>query len=105
MTAYEELLEDLAAEQQALDAVLARMTDAQWDVPSHAPGWLARDQVTHLAHFDEAATLAIVDAEAFRADAAATRADGDRGAYERRYLGRGRAMTARRAPRVVAVGG
>ena len=76
MTAYEELLDDLAAEHRALDAVLARMTDAQWDLPSHAPGWLARDQVTHLAHFDEAAALAIADADAFRADAAATRAAG-----------------------------
>ena len=93
MTAYDELLDDLAAEHRALDAVLARMTDAQWDVPSHAPGWLARDQVTHLAHFDEAATLAITDADAFRADAAATRGDGERGAYERRYLARGRTMT------------
>ena len=93
MTPYDELLHDLAAEHRALDAVLARMTDAQWDLPSHAPGWLVRDQVAHLAHFDEAAALAIADAEAFRADAAATRGSGDRGAYEKQYLGRGRAMT------------
>src|SRR6185503_10402626 len=85
MTPYDELLHDLAAEHRALDAVLARMTDAQWDLPSHAPGWLVRDQVAHLAHFDEAAALAIADAEAFRADAAATRGSGDRGAYEKRY--------------------
>ena len=65
MTPYDELLDDLAAEHRALDAVLARMTDAQWDLPSHAPGWLARDQVAHLAHFDEAAALAITDADAF----------------------------------------
>ena len=57
MTPYDELLDDLADEHRALDAVLARMTDAQWDLPSHAPGWLARDQVAHLAHFDEAAAL------------------------------------------------
>jgi len=91
MTPYDELLDDLAAEHRALDAVLARMTDAQWDLPSHAPGWLVRDQVAHLAHFDEAAALAIADAEAFRADAAA-RAGGDRGGFEKQYLGRGRAM-------------
>jgi uncharacterized protein (TIGR03084 family) len=90
MTPYHELLDDLAAEHQALDAVLARMTPAQWDVPSHAPGWLVRDQVTHLAHFDEAAALAISDADAFRANAAAR---GDRAAFEKQYLGRGRAMT------------
>jgi uncharacterized protein (TIGR03084 family) len=91
-TAYEELLDDLAAEHRALDSVLARVADAQWDLPSHSPGWLVRDQVSHLAHFDEAAALAIADAEAFRADAAAARAGGDRAGYEGRYLGRGRAM-------------
>ncbi len=92
MTPYQELLDDLAAEQAALDAVLARMTDAQWDLPSHAPGWLVRDQVTHLAHTDETATLAITDPAAFRADAVAARAAVDRGTYEARYLARGRAM-------------
>lgn len=92
MTPYELLLDDLAAEQAALDAVLGQMTDAQWDRPSHAPGWLVRDQVTHLAHVDEVATLAITDAEAFRADAVAARTAVDRQAYEARYLARGRAM-------------
>ena len=48
MTPYEDLLNDLADEQEALGSVLTRMTDAQWDLPSHAPGWLVRDQVTHL---------------------------------------------------------
>jgi uncharacterized protein (TIGR03084 family) len=92
MSPYEDLLDDLAAEQAALDAVLALMTEAQWDLPSHAPGWLVRDQVTHLAHVDEIATRAITDAAAFRAEAAATLAISDRGAYESRYLGRGRAI-------------
>ena len=92
MTAYEQLLDDLAAEQAALDAVLGRMTDAQWDLTSHAPGWLVRDQVAHLAHFDEAAALAITDSDAFRANAVAARTGVDRGTYEARYLSRGRAM-------------
>lgn len=92
MTPLEEVLEDLAAEHRALDGVLARMRDAQWELPSHAPGWLVRDQVTHLAHFDERARLAIVDADAFRAAAgSALTGDGPAG-YERRYLARGRAM-------------
>lgn len=93
MTPYEELIDDLAAEQRALDGVLARMDDAQWDLPSHAPRWLARDQVTHLAHFDEAAALAITDPDAFRADAIAARAGLERGEYEARYLAKGRAMS------------
>ena len=92
MTAYEELLDDLAAEHRALADVLARMELAHWDRPSPAPGWLVRDQVTHLANFDEAATLAIVDAAAFRTEAVSARAGVDRGEYEARYLARGRAM-------------
>jgi uncharacterized protein (TIGR03084 family) len=92
MTPYEQLLDDLTAEQAALDAVLGRMTDAQWDLPSHAPGWLVRDQVTHLAQSDEAATLAITDGETFKTEAVAARAAVDRGTYEARYLDRGRAM-------------
>jgi uncharacterized protein (TIGR03084 family) len=92
MTPYEELLDDLAAEQRDLDGVLARMTEAQWELPTHAPGWRVRDQVAHLAHFDEVARLAIVDADRFAEDVAASR--GDRAAgYEPRYLARGRAMT------------
>ena len=92
MTPYDQLLDDLAAEQAALDGVLGRMTDAQWQLPSHSPGWLVRDQVAHLAHFDEAATLAIADPDAFRTDAVAARSGVDRGTFEARYLGRGRGL-------------
>jgi uncharacterized protein (TIGR03084 family) len=88
-----EVVEDLAAEHLALDGVLARMDDAQWELPTHAPGWLVRDQVTHLAHFDETARLAIVDSDRFRADVESARtSDGPTG-YEQRYLARGRAMS------------
>ena len=91
MTPYEELVEDLAAEHLALGRVLEGVTAAQWEQPTHAPGWHVRDQIAHLAHFDETATLAIVDAAKFEEDAAAAR--GDRAAgYEPRYLARGRAM-------------
>ncbi len=74
-------LEDLVAEQLALDGVLARLGEAQWDL------------ATHLAHFDETARLAIVDAAAFRADVAAALAGDGPAGYEQRYLARPRAMT------------
>ena len=87
------LLDDLAAEHGALDDVLTRISDQLWDLATHAPGWLVRDQVTHLAHFDEAATLAVTDADLFRANVAA-RSGEARQSYERRYLTRGRALPA-----------
>ena len=42
------------------------MEEATWDAPTPAPGWSVRDQVTHLAYFDEAATLAATDPDQFR---------------------------------------
>src|SRR5262245_59345054 len=93
MTSYDAVLEDLAAEQAALDAVLAALPAEVWDLPTHAPGWLVRDQVTHLAHFDEAATRAIISPDAFRAEVAERLGRGDRRTYERQYLDTGRSMT------------
>jgi uncharacterized protein (TIGR03084 family) len=92
MTPLGELLDDLTAEHRALRAILAQLTDAQWDLPTPSPGWLVRDQAAHLAHFDEKAALAIVDADAFRVDVAAALAGDRHGDYEARYLARGRAM-------------
>lgn len=60
------VIDDLAAEQAALEAVLLRMPTDAWELPTHAPGWAARDQVAHLAQFDAMATLAIRDPEHFR---------------------------------------
>src|SRR5215211_2876143 len=65
MTLLDELIDDLAAEQAALGAVLRGLPEADWDLPTHAPGWAVRDQVAHLAATDEAATLAIRDPAGF----------------------------------------
>lgn len=82
------VVEDLAAEHAALAGVLRKMVPAQWDIPTHAPGWAVRDQVTHLAVFDEAAALAITDAATFRASAGALGPD-----FEAAYLAKGRTMS------------
>lgn len=70
------LLADLAAESAELDAVLGALDDAAWARPTPAAGWTIADQVSHLAYFDETATLAVTDPERFRADAAALVAGG-----------------------------
>lgn len=93
MNPLDEVREDLAAEQDALGAVLVRLPDDAWNRPTHAPGWMVRDQVAHLASFDEAATRAIVDASAFRSEVAAANAQGSD--LEATYLARGRAMAPR----------
>ena len=56
---------DLVAEQETLDTVVAHLADADWDLPTPSPGWTVRDQIGHLAYFDMAAALAIIDPAAF----------------------------------------
>ena len=64
-TPLDELRADLAAEQAALDALVADLTPARWATPTPSDGWAVRDQIAHLAYFDEAAALAIADPESF----------------------------------------
>jgi uncharacterized protein (TIGR03084 family) len=59
------LTADLAAETEDLFAMLTPLADADWDLPTPAAGWAIRDQVSHLAFFDEAATLAATDPARF----------------------------------------
>jgi uncharacterized protein (TIGR03084 family) len=58
---------DLIAEQDALDAVVADLTDEQWATPTPSPGWTVADQIAHLTYFDGTAALAIRDPDAFNA--------------------------------------
>lgn len=65
------LLADLAAESADLDTVLAPLEPDRWALPTPAEGWTIADQVSHLAYFDETATLAVTDPDRFRAEARA----------------------------------
>jgi uncharacterized protein (TIGR03084 family) len=48
------IFDDLEAEQQRLDAILAGLDERQWAAPSAAPGWTVADVVLHLAQSEEA---------------------------------------------------
>jgi uncharacterized protein (TIGR03084 family) len=61
------LLQDLADEQAALDAVVADLPADAWDLATASPGWRVRDQIGHLAFFDEQGTRAAVDPAGFEA--------------------------------------
>lgn len=65
--AYLQVVDDLAAEHRALASVLKAVPLSEWLRPTHATGWGVRDQVTHLAFFDDAARMAIEDSERFLA--------------------------------------
>jgi uncharacterized protein (TIGR03084 family) len=65
-----ELVEDLRAETLDLERMLAPLDAAEWDTATPAPGWAVRDQVSHLAWFDDAAVRALTAPEEFRAEVA-----------------------------------
>ena len=71
------LIDDLTAETAALRAIIDPLPDAAWQQDTPAPGWTVCDQVSHLAHFDEAAVIAATDPEAFTADLARRLAAGN----------------------------
>jgi uncharacterized protein (TIGR03084 family) len=68
---------DLAAESAELFAVLSVLEETDWHRDTPAAGWTVRDQVTHLAYFDQAATLSATDPDRFLAETAELTADGD----------------------------
>ncbi len=57
---------DLVAEQEALDLIVRRLTDDQWDLDTPSPRWTVGDQIGHLAYFDGTAAMAIVGPDGFK---------------------------------------
>jgi len=56
-----DVIDDLEAEQDRLEALLAALSPADWVSPSAAAGWTVADVVLHLAQTEEAVALAIRD--------------------------------------------
>ncbi|HEY7705154.1 MAG TPA: TIGR03084 family metal-binding protein [Acidimicrobiia bacterium] len=61
----EQVLADLAAEQEDLDTIVAGLDERGWATPTPAEPWDVKDQIGHLAFFEEQQTLAITDPDAF----------------------------------------
>jgi uncharacterized protein (TIGR03084 family) len=67
MSDIAQLLADLRTETAELDALVARLDERGWALPTPAPGWSIAHQVAHLAWTDELAVLAATDPDAFAA--------------------------------------
>jgi uncharacterized protein (TIGR03083 family) len=52
-----DVIDDLAAEQQQIDQMLAVLDEAAWERPSGADGWSIADVVLHLALSEETVVL------------------------------------------------
>jgi uncharacterized protein (TIGR03084 family) len=53
------VFDDLASEQERLEAILGGLSEAQWASPSAAPGWTVADVVLHLAQSEEAVAASV----------------------------------------------
>jgi uncharacterized protein (TIGR03084 family) len=87
-----ELCRDLAAEQEALDAIVAGLTEQQWDRPTSFGDWTIRDEICHLAYFDGAGRLAATDADGFAKHVEELIADYAN--FEKNHLSKGRTQPA-----------
>lgn len=82
---------DLEEEHGDLDRLVAGLDEAGWDTPTPAAGWAVRDQISHLAFFDDAAVMAMADPDSFSAMAEAAMASEDDPMDE--HLRQGRSMS------------
>jgi uncharacterized protein (TIGR03084 family) len=65
------LAADLAAETAITRELVAGLDEPAWHTPTPAIGWTIKDQISHLAYFDEVAVRAAVHPAEFRAELAA----------------------------------
>jgi uncharacterized protein (TIGR03084 family) len=71
VTSLADLLTDLDAEFADIRSLVGSLgpQDPGWDLATPAEGWVVRDQVSHLAFFDDAGRRAMVEPEAFAEEA------------------------------------
>ncbi|MFI9822836.1 TIGR03084 family metal-binding protein [Streptomyces sp. NPDC052013] len=60
------VIDDLCAESDELDRLVAELEEDGWKRDTPAPGWTVAHQIAHLAWTDRSALLAVTDAEGFR---------------------------------------
>jgi uncharacterized protein (TIGR03084 family) len=62
----EQICNDLAMEQEELDAVVANLDESGWETMTPSEGWDIKEQIRHLAYYENRANLAASDQEAFK---------------------------------------
>ncbi|MFF3913190.1 TIGR03084 family metal-binding protein [Streptomyces sp. NPDC001852] len=61
------VIDDLRAESDELDRLVAELAPDRWTLPTPAPRWTIAHQIAHLHWTDRSALLAVTDADAFHA--------------------------------------
>src|ERR1700756_3088640 len=65
MAAVQQIVADLRAESDELDALVAPLAEDRWAAPTPAPGWTIAHQIGHLLWTDRGALMAVTDEAAF----------------------------------------
>src|SRR6202044_3661523 len=65
MADLSEIVDDLRAESDDLDALVAPLDDERWAAPTPAAGWTIAHQIGHLLWTDRGALVAVTDEAAF----------------------------------------
>ncbi|MER6343616.1 TIGR03084 family metal-binding protein [Streptomyces sp. NPDC001595] len=61
------VFDDLRAEGDELDLLVAELGEERWALPTPAPGWTVAHQIAHLAWTDRSSLLAVTDEGGFQA--------------------------------------
>lgn len=65
MVDIDTLCTDLYDEHASVDDLVVGLDEQTWDIPTPAEPWTVRDQISHLAFFDEQAALALLEPDRF----------------------------------------
>jgi uncharacterized protein (TIGR03084 family) len=65
MADFSQIVDDLRAESDELDALVASLPDDRWSTPTPAEGWTVAHQIGHLAWTDRGAYLSVTDEAGF----------------------------------------
>ena len=61
-----QICQDLAMEQQELDTIVANLDEAGWQTVTPSEGWDVKEQIRHLAYYENNAKLAASNPESFK---------------------------------------
>ncbi|NEA33582.1 TIGR03084 family metal-binding protein [Streptomyces sp. SID13031] len=75
MTNPTSVYDDLIADGNDIETLVAGLSQAQWDTATPAPGWTVKHQIAHLAFVANLALLSASDPEAFAAHTADAKRD------------------------------
>ena len=65
MASADDIIDDLRAESDSLDALVATLPDEDWERATPAPGWTIAHQIAHLLWTDRVALTSITDEPGF----------------------------------------